>query len=482
MTLQSLSLVDKRCYEANRTFLFDTLDLSKRDASELVQLHSDLLKGAGDAKKLGSNHIGTLTVEMLEDCCNTNNEGDSEFGLRHRVVVKCLDDMASIGTCELEVSISDSPEEDSWKTGFVPASEELSQKLARKTNKLELSINFMCKSLRDEYASRSNTNKVTRIIRSFTLPLLQSLHLCGIGIDKDDKDVTAVINSPHLRSLTLMDCWGDFSAWRPSCLRTLTIIWRPSRQDKGIADLPLALHFMAASADTLESIVLKKINAINYSSVSSKLTTQFFRMPQLLNLQLVDSHFGQGSLLEVFLPMAETPVLRKLDLGSEEDILDANLSATLDKLPSLRMLCLSYLTEGGIRSASEGAGLNYSVTKETCRKHDIQLEIECWILRCDDWQELLSIVAEDIVCLSVSSSTAALLKLETANTLNLPKLRDLTIGIRDLFSVPKNPAEPELGGLEIPSLKSLIHLFEAPLLRELGVTLLTTDNCAPPKL
>ena len=486
--LREFSLVDKRCREAAAYSLFDHLDLGKRDGDELEKLYNDLFGGADEfnSKRLSTRHFNTVTVQILEDACNTTEDGEfSEFELCQQVVSKFFERLKSVGTVQLELILSDDGSIDSWKSIIKPAVEDLAKKFAGKVDKVELWIESFATHEEDDDAIKFVDTKVGNILSAFPLIILQSLHLIGILVDKGANALTALINSPHLHSLTLRDCRGDFSNWTPQYLRLLTMTssmtWAPSKQDWTPADFLLALKLMASSASTLEGANYQNIDGISYAKPVS---IKPFVMTELTRLELADSHLGRGSLVDTFMMTAVTPKLRTLDLTTE-DALSSDLHDLPDKIPSLRYLKIK---EGRIRSApTDGDASNYRSTQEACQKNNVALHTEYSILRCDDWNELSSelsrvrSLADDLVSLSLSLRSAALLGLEISGDIVFPELRRLSIGITDVGVSPvgedEYDDEPD-GGLEVPSLINLIQHMDAPYLRELQVTLFAEKNCS----
>ena len=473
--------MDKRCCEAADFFHFGQLDLSNREIHKLEELYHDLFCSPIGARsqRLSNRHFRKINLQILEDGYDTAEDStSSDFGLRQQLALECIGMMKSIETIVLEITLLDYGGLESWSRIIKPAFNELANKIAGKVDKIELWIDSFSSSIESGEALNLMTTKIGQVVSSFPISLSKSIHLSGIEIDKVENSFAALINSPYLDSLTLKGCWGDFCNWLPHSLRTLSMSWEPSQHcsTPPPADYPLALLIMSYSAATLESVSLQNVDGIDYtrSLMKSRIV-----MAKLLHLELADLHLGQGSLLDVFILATATPELRTLKLTTT-NALASDLYDLPEKVPTLR--CVT-IREGRVRSAPiSGDASGYRATHKAFKEKNIALYTEYSCLRCDERADItcelfrIRSLAEDLVNLSLSVTSASLLGCDVFGAIALPKLRQLSICIT-IFTMPPNKGEEEEElGEEVPSLINLLNLLDATGLLELDLTLFAERN------
>lgn len=482
-SLRHVSLVSRRWQRLARPEFFRSLNLARRTATELAELHDELVyKDDGSEGPLVDARLSSLFYAFAE------GEADQqEFVDRHSVGFEILEAIKGSSTLYLDFSLNIDTTH-TFRSTFVPAIEaffHVMRSLIVKELRLRLDV-FALSGLIDDEADHGDdpalVNKINRIIEIFSADTTTSICLSGLRVKSLPVSLGRTFAQPSVKHLSLQDCGPAFIDLGIPTLHKLDVSW--GGQDVNDWGLQAALNICKNSAETLQELSLQ--NVMRRSKPLSRDSLCPFQLPELTHLTLADNHMGFGSLFDLVTQYVDLPKLTNLVLATEDIITAAEeLAGEIpDDLPTLRNL---RLIEGVPRRTTQGeiSGLAFGELERKCQRRGVKLQTDLTIRPQTPGElayefERVKVLANTLIKISIGCQTSTLLDMLHIPSIHVPECSELLVSLASsgVIQTPSNNSPEDAKPVPKPCLKLLLDNLHAPALSKLQITLYIDDASA----
>lgn len=408
-----------------------TLDCSKPD--ELERLYVNLFNEHGRRPALLAGvTLREVMIRIDDDDTNIPQAYQSLDALRS--ILRALGGAVTV-SLEIDILASTST---SFQNFVLPAQKCIMEHSGDVFEKL----NVWLTGLADEHSGYQShvavTHKVNRLLQDLPHEKVSALHLNRVNMHRFPESLTALVQSPALHILSLVDCVDVFYDLRVNPgLEALNITWCGHAESSAVG-LSTGLGVMAAAYTSLKRLTIENVSQGALNETLSLKTP--LSLLNLQHLRISDTMSDEVSLLREVTGVAEMKKLRSLKVTVDNLVKSAGyVMEVLASFPVLRKLAVHEIRFGSGQDADSSRHA-YTALADLCGSRNIRLVTAFASSRCGTPADLsmelerMSFLSESLKQVSFVCQPTALGKPSVFRTVHLPRVESLSVTLSDVIA------------------------------------------------